>query len=288
MCQVVADLQDSSGDVFALGDDDSGRVLGLDHASSLGRAPVLLALAKVLLGAKPVPAAEALYKESGWWVRRSGEFVVVMEFGGVGMRGLGAHAHNDDLSFCVEWRGRPVIVDPGTFLYTSDTAARNRLRSTAYHNTVMLDGGEQRTLGSDPFALVGSREALPCKRLGDAAIAVTAPLGCGVTHRREVLCQEQGVSLRDAFTGRARHTLEWRFNLHPTIGHTIVSGGVVLSVPGAGRLLLRSETPFARQEILPAEYSAGYGRREPSCAWLAGGEFQLPQSVTFEIRPAQD
>ena len=52
------------------------------------------------------------------------------------------HAHNDALSLELWTGGRPVFVDPGTICYTSDLAVRDRLRATASHNTVMVDGQE--------------------------------------------------------------------------------------------------------------------------------------------------
>ena len=60
-----------------------------------------------------------------------------------GNRGFGNHKHNELLSFEYHCDGAPVIVDPGSFCYTSDFAARNLFRGTAYHNTIVVDGVEQ-------------------------------------------------------------------------------------------------------------------------------------------------
>jgi hypothetical protein len=286
MCQIVADFRDSTGDLFPLGDDDSGRVLGLDFASTAGRADVLLALSEAVLGLKPAPAAEAIYKNSGWWVRRTAEFAVVAEFGGVGLHGLGAHAHNDDLSFCLEWRGKPVLVDPGTFLYTSDPVSRDRFRSTAYHNTLSVDGQEQRALGPDPFALPGRNVPWPAQRLTDG-MAFTRELAGAVQHRREIVGKDDGVVVQDTVSGPGRHRLDWRFHLHPGVLPTVVRQGVLLAIPGAGKLLLSSPAPFTAAKLTPTEYSPGYGRKEPASSWVVGGEFALPYEACFEIRPAE-
>jgi hypothetical protein len=57
----------------------------------------------------------------------------------------GGHAHADSLSLSLTVRNRPLLVDPGTATYTMDRAQRDRFRSTAMHNTVVIDGRPQAT-----------------------------------------------------------------------------------------------------------------------------------------------
>ena len=45
--------------------------------------------------------------------------------------------------------GVPVIVDPGSYVYTSDPDARNLFRSTRSHNTISVDGEEQNEFRPD-------------------------------------------------------------------------------------------------------------------------------------------
>jgi hypothetical protein len=55
------------------------------------------------------------------------------------------HAHADALSLTFAFSGKPLLIDPGTACYTIDPEARDRFRSTAFHNTLTLDGRSQST-----------------------------------------------------------------------------------------------------------------------------------------------
>ena len=73
---------------------------------------------------------------------------------GTGINGRGSHGHNDALSIEVSAFGRPFIVDPGTYVYTSDLHQRHLFRSTAYHSTVQIDDAEQnQTNEQTPFVI---------------------------------------------------------------------------------------------------------------------------------------
>ena len=151
MCGIVAAMLDVGGDVFPVGDEDGGRVVPLDFISqSLGRGQVVLKLAEqVFPGARFGKPAEALFPRSGWWVARRGDFGACLEFGGYGPCGYGSHAHNDTLSVLANYKGCRVLVDPGTYLYTSDPEARNRFRSARVHNVLSVDDQEPFPLATD-------------------------------------------------------------------------------------------------------------------------------------------
>ena len=67
---------------------------------------------------------------------------LVVDGGAHGYQNAG-HAHADALSLTLSVRGLPLLIDPGTGCYTADAAQRDRLRSTALHNTLMLDEAPQ-------------------------------------------------------------------------------------------------------------------------------------------------
>lgn len=87
------------------------------------------------------PAAHTAFPASGFYVLRGRQAHVVVRCGDVGQNGNGGHAHNDLLSFELS-HGTPLVVDSGTYAYTSDLEQRNLFRSTAAHNTVVVAGAE--------------------------------------------------------------------------------------------------------------------------------------------------
>jgi uncharacterized heparinase superfamily protein len=287
MCQIVADFQDATGDVFPIGDDDSGRVLAVDAATTLGRAEVLLRLASVVLDESFAPSAESVRPQSGWWIRRAGDFTVALDFGGVGLCGLGSHAHNDDLSLCLEWRRRPVIVDPGSFLYSSDPDARNRFRSTRLHNTLMIDHREQRELTTSIFSLPGADTAFCAAPMEAGPWAFQRPIGPRTRHRREVKVTPGAMVVRDFVEGSGRHRLRWSFQLHPDVEARLTSRGVVLTVPGAGTLGMTADTGALALAIDESDFSPAYGHRQTGRACVAEGDFDLPVSIEWSVQASE-
>ncbi|MEH2511209.1 putative heparinase superfamily protein [Nitrobacteraceae bacterium AZCC 1564] len=89
---------------------------------------------------KDVPMVSARFDAGGVFILADANNQVFVDCGPVGLAGLGGHGHNDALSFEAWLRGVPVVIDPGSYVYTADFAARNHFRSTSMHNTVQVDG----------------------------------------------------------------------------------------------------------------------------------------------------
>lgn len=83
------------------------------------------------------------FPDVGWYVIRHNDNYCFISCGPNGQGGIGGHAHNDKLSFELMINGQDIIVDPGTYVYTSYPKERNKFRSTEYHNTVKFDNYEQ-------------------------------------------------------------------------------------------------------------------------------------------------
>jgi hypothetical protein len=150
-----------------LGDDDGGQLFPMcgtpvdDCRPTLAIAAVLLRDPSLRIGPVPEEArwlcgAEArsapldtlhssssAQTASGYYVSRTAQGDhLVFDAGPHGFLN-GGHAHADALSLTLTVGGRPVLIDPGTGTYTMDAELRDRFRSTAMHNTVVLDGRSQ-------------------------------------------------------------------------------------------------------------------------------------------------
>ena len=90
-------------------------------------------------------ASSFAFKDAGLYSLASSrgtpkEVLVLADAGPLGFLAIAAHGHADALHFTLSVGGQPVIVDPGTFVYHTDPPWRQAFKSTAYHNTLELDG----------------------------------------------------------------------------------------------------------------------------------------------------
>jgi hypothetical protein len=217
-----------------------------------------------------------LFPQAGIAVMRSlpAHYVIVTN-GIVGTNGFGNHKHNDLLSFEYHHGGTSLVVDPGSYVYTSDADARNRFRGTAYHNTLMIDGVEQNELRPDwLFRLfeTSKAESLSFDDRTDAAIYVGRHHGYErlpepVTHERTFRFEKASGSLwiTDRLIGRGVHDLRWHFHLAPGILAERAPDSTVLLAASAGRWRLMAP-PDISIGIEAAAYSPSYGVRVPCVA----------------------
>ncbi|MEO8620408.1 MAG: alginate lyase family protein, partial [bacterium] len=181
----LADLMRPDGTIPVIGDDDGGKLVQLEKQSftnvraALGTASAVLVkpeLAAVaggateevlwLLGPAGVRAVDeasagsppahqsVLSPVGGYAIMRDGwgsaANHTVIDCGPLGAMNCG-HAHSDALSIEITVAGCPMIVDPGTFTYTSSAVDRDAFRHSAAHNTVTVDGRSS-SVSAGPFS----------------------------------------------------------------------------------------------------------------------------------------
>jgi hypothetical protein len=217
-------------------------------------------------------ASSRLFPDAGLAVMRAGDAHYVLASNGiVGTKGFGNHKHNDLLSFEYHYAGVPLVVDPGSYVYTSDFDARNRFRSTASHNTLQVDGREQNELRPEwIFRLFESSHAEHVA-FGETADYVEYTgrhhgyerFDPSVTHERTLrLSRSDGtLTIVDRLSGSGVHDLRWHFHLAPGVDAETLPGRVELSARDRRWTLRGSEDLLF--SIAAGEYSPSYGVKEP-------------------------
>jgi hypothetical protein len=202
----------------------------------------------------------------------------------VGTNGFGNHKHNDQLSFEYHRQGIPLIVDPGSYVYTSDGPARNLFRSTASHNTLSVDAVEQNDLRPDWLFRMFETSNAESVVFDDREDAVEYTgrhhgyerLDEPVTHERTMrIAKATGdLEIADRLSGRGRHMIRWHFHLAPDIGAALDDDGRVALTSGDRRWTLHLPAGL-KPVIRPADYSPSYGVKIPCLAVDAAMECVL-------------
>ena len=210
----------------------------------------------------------------------------------------GNHTHNDMLSFELSMFGEDLIIDPGTYVYTSNYEERNKFRGTQAHNTVMIDNQEQNPSFIDPFYFE-QRAQLKVKKweeqkdfiLFEAEHNSYKYLKQPVIYQRSFLWQKQNksLSITDKFISQGHHELEWNFHLAPEVkiwNKTEVKNGkeILLIAPNHSFLFKAPEELTCA--IIEDEMSPSYGVKIPAKTIRFSGFLNNPEEkFEFKIEP---
>ena len=304
-----------------VGDADDGRLQELtpldkrDHAYLLALGAVLTETPELKASAKPhpeafwllgpegldawdalpagdPPRASVAFKDSGFVALRSERLHAFVTCRRPDAADVGAHAHNDHLSFTLALDGADCIVDSGTYTYTGDIRARHAFRSARAHNTVTLDGMEINALqASDPFRL---DDRADCRIVewspGDVRdVLVARHTGYpGITVERQFILDHERhtLEIRDRISGEGRHRIEWRLHFAPEWSLSVDVNGVIADCNGKRILLRGTDSPGSGLRLERAWYSPSYGVRVETTGATAECDALLPVERTLLFEPA--
>ena len=236
------------------------------------------------------------FPQGGFYIMRHQDHYLICDTGGVGIHGHGSHGHNDTLSFELYAFDKAIIVDPGAFIYSGNPSWRNRFRSTAYHNTVVVDGHEMNRvdegvlfwLGNEAEGDVLEWESTPDYDVLDAQHRGYERLNRPVIHRRRIFFDKnQGFFiLRDTLSGTSDHKLEWPFHFDSGI-ELKEAGDLTFHTrceQGANLVLKAFDTELS-WVILDGWVSTQYGVKNPAKILHFSGSYPLPKTLTFLLYP---
>lgn len=260
------------GELPPVGDEDDGRVLL--PAEGHSRVDLVGNCLAALLGARRISSTAHCYasllcgeRESevvvagdgtcefpvgGYTVWRRGDVMLLWDHGPLGFRSIAAHGHADALSVVLHLGDEPLFADPGTYAYHEDLKARDRFRSTPWHNTVNF-GGRNQSENLGPF--LWGRKAEVTREDGGYEVRWCS----GERHWRRVAWDGGEMVIEDRVAGKDAEAV---FVLGPAV-EAAVNGSEAELALGGHRVVLRSEGlhPWRIDE---AEFSPRFGHRVPT------------------------
>jgi len=344
MFEFVAALAAGRERTPILGDADDGRLLPY-CAVEAEAATHLLSVGRALFGRSDWPG-DAHGCEEVWWrlgrapeppsspgsvsresvaFHHSGYFFFAsprmrgsVRCGPLGINGWANHAHCDQLNVEFCWDGKPVVVDPGTYLYSGSVSTRNVFRSTRAHNTVVVDGEEQNRFWPGLLfrMMDDTRSDAKVWRAGLERVEFVGEHSgyqrlrgkVGVTRRVTLDSPREMLFVGDTLRGKGTHKLEWFFHLAPGIVPERVekwpgdpaalaelapeaAGFLFQAAWRVGPLLMIAATPENVQ--LETKLESGwvaprYGKRVEAAVVHFSCEAKLPASVGFAFLAADE
>jgi hypothetical protein len=227
------------------------------------------------------------FKESGYYLLQYGEsgcperISVVFDCGSLGMAPLAAHGHADALSFTLRAFGIDVLVDPGTYDYFSYPNWRRYFRSTAAHNTIVIDGQDQSEMLG--LFLWGRQAKAHClnweptdvggKVIGehDGYTYLKDP----VTHKRALELDGLGrmLTVRDDIIAFLKHEIKIFFHIAEQCKVSQASVNHYLIDVGPGVVIIELDHRLKVEEFK--------GSDDPICGWVSRGYHQKTASTTL-------
>lgn len=323
MHEFVLHVTRPDGSLPLMGDDDGGRALALqseDYTSfrdGLSSAAVLFGRGDFkhaareyaqetmwLLGEKSFEVFDSIdagpqnnlgrsYPGSGYFIQRSGwgptASHLVFDCGNLGMLS-GGHGHADALSFTLSAGGKDLLIDPGTSVYNGAPEWRQFFRSTAAHNTVVVDGSDQSETAGTFSWRRKSTTRLIAHRTMDGIDYVDAEhdgylhMPLDLIHRRRILFVRPDYwIIFDELQGRGAHNLDFLFHFAPGVklfvfgeesrGH--VECGVRLD-DTALQMFMHASGPLHAEAI--------YGQSNPMQGWASGRYGELKPAPVLSAK----
>ena len=229
--------------------------------------------------------------QSGYYVCRNGEDVIIIDCGSIGPDYQPGHAHCDTLSYELAINGRRVIVDSGVFDY-EPSSERAYARSTRAHNTVVVDGEEQ----SEVWGVFRvARRAKPLraffeKQVDGSVMFQGAHDGYGrlagkPIHKRNMSYDGQGSwVIKDMLEGRGTHRMESYIHIHPDFQVTQSGASIRVIEPSGNTMAIVEALGPSPMRVEQGWYFPEFGlkRENPVIVFTCSGE--VPLNLSYRIQ----
>jgi len=152
------------------------------------------------------------------------KYEAIVDVGEVGAKYIAGHAHADTFSFELRIKENPFIIDAGISTYEIGKI-RDMQRSTAYHNTVEINGKNQ----SDVWGgfRVGNRANILDIKENNNKIEATHNGYKPILHTREWTFEEDKIIIKDYISDKVSQAIA-RLHFHPNVSKEDIKKHIVI------------------------------------------------------------
>jgi len=194
---------------------------------------------------------------------------------------IGTHTHNDLLSFELNLRGQDIIVDAGTYLYTSSESDRNAFRSTSKHNTIVVDGEEQNGFVSS-FSLKRNVHKGKLQQMEEGVYKGDYTTIKGQMHHCRQFSFDNGKLVITDYITKTGNGHTAKFYLHFAEGLLPVLSDKMLTLDNGVKVTFKESPSFL--EIIDDTLSPSFGVQVPSKTAVATFEFDNEINIETTIK----
>jgi hypothetical protein len=224
---------------------------------------------------------------------RSEDAHLFIDAGDIGMKGRGGHGHNDTLGFELWCDGSPLIVDSGTYTYSASVKLRNEFRSTAAHNTLMVDGKELadftglwsiRVDETRPTVLQWSDLRNRFVLDAEHSAYASSPSRIRVRRRFEMFTSPFSLVITDMIDGSGSHLIESFLHFAPEVAIELTSRANAIATKSNWQYIV--SVSAGELSLHDTSYSRSYGVRQRNATLRLLLNALVPTRVQTTIRRA--
>jgi hypothetical protein len=244
--------------------------------------PATVTVAAGRASSLPSSYLEGGYALLGQHLHAEDEWRVLVDCGPLGYNRIAGHAHADALSVLVSCAGEELLVDPGTYCYNAAPELRHFFRSTAAHNTLVVDGCDQSPYGASFLWLRDVCTTVNAEEFVDGCSVVASHDGYlrlpdPVRHHRRVRVDASTVQVDDWLECREAHPVQLHWHAAETAA--LVAGA------GEGQWVVQGHRVGLDLQVTGAQLQAAVvcGRDSPPQGWISRRFYHLTAAAVLEI-----
>ena len=205
------------------------------------------------------------------------------------------HTHSDLFSFDLYIKDKAFIIDPGTYVYTSNRDERNLFRSTSKHNTVVVDNFNQDVLDENNLFQISCKSISSINKwiTNNQMDIISAEhngymrLNEPVKHTRTIIFNKllENWFITDELSGSGVHDFQVFFHFNEHINVLIVDKNTIITESEGINIELSFKSNSAFKIVKNSSYiSKSYGTKVKSDSIIINSKTSCPFELETNIK----